>query len=30
MNSAARNFLVFRWQDMATQVKPQLRMSGSR
>ena len=28
MNSAPRNFLVFRWQDVATAVKPQLRMTG--
>jgi 3-phytase len=30
MNSAPRNFLVFRWQDLATVVKPELRMAGSR
>ena len=30
MNSAPRNFLVFRWQDIATQVKPELRMAGGR
>ena len=27
MNSAARNFLVFRWQDVAAAVKPNLRLS---
>ncbi len=27
MNSAARNFLVFRWQDVATAVEPNLRLS---
>jgi 3-phytase len=30
MNSAARNFLVFRWQDLATVVKPELRIAGAR
>lgn len=30
MNSAARNFLVFRWQDVATAVTPALRLNGSR
>jgi 3-phytase len=30
MNSAARNFLVFRWQDVAVAVKPNLRMNGGR
>jgi 3-phytase len=30
MNSAARNFLVFRWQDVARAVKPPLRMAGVR
>jgi 3-phytase len=30
MNSAPRNFLIFRWQDMATVVKPPLRMAGVR
>ena len=29
MNSASRNFLVFRWQDIASQVKPALRMAGA-
>ena len=28
MNSTSRNFLIFRWQDVASQVKPPLRMSG--
>ena len=28
MNSAPRNFLVFRWQDIAAAVKPGLRMTG--
>lgn len=28
MNSAARNFLVFRWQDVAAAVKPALRLNG--
>jgi 3-phytase len=28
MNSATRNFLVFRWQDIAPVVKPGLRMTG--
>ena len=28
MNSAPRNFLVFRWQDIAPVVKPALRMAG--
>jgi 3-phytase len=27
MNSAARNFLIFRWQDLATAVTPNLRLS---
>jgi hypothetical protein len=27
MNSAAKNFLVFRWQDVAAAVKPNLRMN---
>jgi hypothetical protein len=27
MNSAPRNFLVFRWQDVALAVKPELRMT---
>jgi 3-phytase len=30
MNSEPRNFLVFRWQDVAMAVKPGLRMAGSR
>jgi hypothetical protein len=30
MNSAAQNFLVFRWQDVAAAVKPNLRMNGGR
>jgi 3-phytase len=30
MNSAQRNFLVFPWQDVASQVTPALRMSGGR
>jgi 3-phytase len=30
MNSAPRNFLVFRWQDLASSVKPGLRMNGAR
>ncbi len=30
MNSAARNFLVFRWQDVATAVTPPLRTNGDR
>jgi 3-phytase len=30
MNSAPRNFLVFRWQDVAMAVKPELRMAGVR
>ena len=30
MNSGSRNFLVFRWQDLATVVKPELRMAGAR
>ena len=29
MNSAARNFLVFRWQDVATGIEPTLRSDGS-
>ena len=29
MNSAPRNFLVFRWQDLVGAVKPPLRMSGA-
>ena len=28
MNSGPRNFLVFRWQDVATALKPPLRMTG--
>ena len=28
MNSAARNFLVFRWQDVAAALEPPLRMTG--
>ena len=28
MNSGPRNFLVFRWQDVAAEVKPPLRVSG--
>ena len=28
MNSGPQNFLVFRWQDVAAAVKPELRMSG--
>ena len=30
MNSEPRNFLVFRWQDVAMAVKPALRMAGVR
>jgi 3-phytase len=30
MNSESRNFLVFRWQDLAGAVKPPLRMAGGR
>jgi 3-phytase len=30
MNSGPRNFLVFRWQDVAAAVKPELRMSPGR
>jgi 3-phytase len=30
MNSTSRNFLIFRWQDVASQVKPPLRMGNSR
>jgi 3-phytase len=30
MNSTPRNFLVFRWQDVATAVKPALRMTAPR
>jgi 3-phytase len=30
MNSAARNFLVYRWQDVAATVKPALRLNDSR
>jgi 3-phytase len=30
MNSAPRNFLVFRWQDVVGAVTPRLRMSGER
>lgn len=30
MNSGSRNFLVFRWQDLATVVKPELRIAGAR
>jgi 3-phytase len=30
MNSGPRNFLVFRWQDLATRVKPELRVAGGR
>jgi 3-phytase len=30
MNSAPQNFLVFRWQEMATAVEPNLRMNGAR
>jgi hypothetical protein len=30
MNSGPRNFLVFRWQDVAAAVKPALRIRGSR
>ena len=30
MNSGPRNFLVFRWQDVAEAVKPRLRMAGNR
>jgi 3-phytase len=30
MNSGSRNFLVFRWQDVAGAVKPPLRMAGAR
>ena len=30
MNSTPRNFLVFRWHDIATQVKPELRMADGR
>jgi myo-inositol-hexaphosphate 3-phosphohydrolase len=30
MNSASRNFLVFRWQDVAAAVKPELRMASVR
>jgi 3-phytase len=29
MNSGPRNFLVFRWQDVATAVEPPLRMNGA-
>jgi 3-phytase len=29
MNSGPRNFLVFRWQDVATAVEPPLRMTAS-
>ena len=29
MNSGPRNFLVFRWQDVAAAVKPALRMAGA-
>ena len=28
MNSASRNFLVFRWQDVAAAMEPPLRMTG--
>ena len=30
MNSAPRNFLVFRWQDVARAVEPNLRLNGAR
>ena len=30
MNSAPRNFLVFRWQDVARVVEPNLRLNGAR
>jgi hypothetical protein len=30
MNSSAQNFLVFRWQDVATAVKPNLKLNTSR
>jgi 3-phytase len=30
MNSEARNFLVFRWQDVASAIEPPLRMNGAR
>jgi 3-phytase len=30
MNSGPRNFLVFRWQDVAAALKPELRISGGR
>jgi hypothetical protein len=30
MNSGPRNFLVFRWQDVASAVEPALRMPGGR
>ena len=30
MNSTPQNFLVFRWQDVATAVQPHLRMNGQR
>ena len=30
MNSEPRNFLVFRWQDVAAAVKPPLRLSANR
>jgi hypothetical protein len=29
MNSGPRNFLVFRWQDVATAIKPNLRLNES-
>jgi 3-phytase len=29
MNSSSRNFLIFRWQDVATEVQPALRMAGA-
>jgi hypothetical protein len=29
MNSEARNFLVFRWQDVAAAIEPPLRMNGT-
>jgi hypothetical protein len=29
LNGASRNFLVFRWQDVAVQVKPALKMAGA-
>jgi hypothetical protein len=28
MNSASKNFLVFRWQDVAAAIDPPLRSSG--